>query len=127
MFVVQRSFRRVRRSYDPDEVDRHLELGSQWFMSTEVGRAFAQQRMELRERERAVAASEAEQARESAGARLEAEATLEGARRRADAAALRVDGLSPRPASRRRRSEPTPSAIARSCSSGHGSRRPPPI
>ena len=25
MFVVQRAFSRVRRGYDPDEVDRHLE------------------------------------------------------------------------------------------------------
>jgi DivIVA domain-containing protein len=28
MFVVQRAFSRVRRGYDPDEVDRHLELVS---------------------------------------------------------------------------------------------------
>ena len=31
LFVVQRSFRRVRRGYDPEEVDRHLQLVSEWF------------------------------------------------------------------------------------------------
>ena len=87
MFVVQRSFRTVRRGYDPDEVDRHLELVSQWFTSTDVGQAFTHRRRELEERERAVAAREAEQARLVEGARLEADATLEGACRRADAAA----------------------------------------
>ena len=87
MFVVQRSFRTVRRGYDRDEVDRHLELVSQWFTSTDVGRAFTHQRSELEERERALAAREADQARLVEGARLEADATLEGARRRADAAA----------------------------------------
>ena len=87
MFVVQRSFRRVRRGYDPDEVDRHLELVSQWFTSTDVGRAFSHERAELEARERAVAAREAEQTRQIDGARPEADATLEGARRRADAAA----------------------------------------
>ncbi|MGH2948378.1 MAG: hypothetical protein ACRDPC_19330, partial [Solirubrobacteraceae bacterium] len=87
MFVVQRSFRRVRHGYDPVEVDRHLELVSQWFTSTDVGRAFTQQRTQLEARERAVAAREADQSRHIEGARLEADATLEGARRRADAAA----------------------------------------
>jgi DivIVA domain-containing protein len=85
MFVVQRSFRRARRGYDPDEVDRHLELVSQWFTSTDAGRAFAEERAQLEAREAAVAAREAEQARVVDGARLEADATLEGARRRADA------------------------------------------
>ena len=33
LFVVQRAFRRVRRGYDPEEVDRHLELVSEWFSS----------------------------------------------------------------------------------------------
>ena len=31
VFVVQRTFGTVRRGYDPDEVDRHLELVSEWF------------------------------------------------------------------------------------------------
>ena len=55
MFVVQRAFALVRRAYDPDEVDRHLELVSQWFTSTDIGRTFARQRAELEQRERAVA------------------------------------------------------------------------
>jgi DivIVA domain-containing protein len=91
MFVIQRAFSRVRRGYDPDEVDRHLELVSQWFTSTDIGREFTHERAELQRRERAVAAKEAEQAHSIEGARLEAEATLEGARRRADAEA-RVAG-----------------------------------
>jgi hypothetical protein len=40
MFVVQRSFNRERRDYDPDEVDWHLELVSRWFTSTDAGQAF---------------------------------------------------------------------------------------
>ena len=47
MFVVQRTFSRVRRGYDPDEVDRHLELVSQWFTSTDIGRAFTHERAGL--------------------------------------------------------------------------------
>jgi DivIVA domain-containing protein len=76
MFVVQRAFSRVRRGYDPDEVDRHLELVSQWFTSTDIGQALVHERAELDQRERAVAAREAEQAQSIEGARLEAEATL---------------------------------------------------
>ena len=91
MFVVQRAFSRVRRGYDPDEVDRHLELVSQWFTSTDIGRAFTHERAELDQRERAVAAKEEAQARDLEGARLEAEATLEGARRRADGEARAAD------------------------------------
>jgi DivIVA domain-containing protein len=91
MFVVQRTFSRVRRGYDPDAVDRHLELVSQWFTSTDIGRTFTHERSRLQERERAVSTREAEQARGIEGARLEAEATLEGARRRADAEARTAD------------------------------------
>jgi hypothetical protein len=91
MFVIQRTFSRARRDYDPAEVDRHLELVSQWFLSTDVGRTFTHERTELQERERAIAAKEAEQARSIEGARLEAEATLEGARRRAEAEATAAD------------------------------------
>jgi DivIVA domain-containing protein len=50
MFVVQRTFSRVRRGYDPDEVDRHLELVSRWFTTTDAGRAIAEERARLRER-----------------------------------------------------------------------------
>src|SRR3954467_6340732 len=78
MFVVQRTFRRVRRGYDPDEVDRHLELVSQWFTSTDAGRALVEERARLHEQE-------AGARRLLEGARLEAEATFEGARLRADA------------------------------------------
>ena len=31
MYVVQRHFRLVRRGYDPAEVDRHLQIVSDWF------------------------------------------------------------------------------------------------
>ncbi|HXS44935.1 MAG TPA: DivIVA domain-containing protein, partial [Solirubrobacteraceae bacterium] len=85
MFVVQRTFRRVRRGYDPDEVDRHLELVSRWFASTEVGVALADERARLAEREHVLAQREKELRRSVEGTRLEAEATLEGARARADA------------------------------------------
>src|SRR4051812_50125075 len=78
MFVVQRTFRTVRRGYDPEEVDRHLELVSRWFVSTDAGKAIAEERGRLKERE-----AEAEHLVE--GARIEADATLEGARRRAEA------------------------------------------
>src|SRR3982751_4876359 len=78
MFVVQRTFRRVRRGYDPAEVDRHLELVSQWFTSTDAGRALAEERARLHERE-------AEAHRLLEGARREGEATIEGARLRAQA------------------------------------------
>ena len=85
LFVVQRSLNRVRRGYDPDEVDRHLELVSRWFTSTDAGQAFTHERTQLQARERAVAGKEADMARVVEGARLEAEATLDGARRRAEA------------------------------------------
>src|SRR5919108_2101354 len=47
MFVVQRTFSRVRRGYDPQEVDRHLELVSQWFTTTDAGKAIADERAKL--------------------------------------------------------------------------------
>ncbi len=37
LFVVQRTFSRVRRGYDPDEVDRHLQLVSEWFVGSRMG------------------------------------------------------------------------------------------
>jgi DivIVA domain-containing protein len=86
LFVVQRTFPRVRRGYDPDEVDRHLELVSRWFASTPGGEAFAHERTRLAERSREVE-------RELHGAQVEAEAILEGARRRADADARSAAGL----------------------------------
>jgi DivIVA domain-containing protein len=83
MFVVQRSFRRVRRGYDPEAVDRHLELVRQWFLRHRVGEEARELEARLRAREQAVARSEKEARRTLEGARLEAEATLEGGRVRA--------------------------------------------
>src|SRR3954466_8139757 len=85
LFVIQRTFSLVRRGYDPEEVDRHLEQVSRWFVSTAPGEALSHERAALQERERALARREAEAAHLLEGARVEAEATLEGARRRADA------------------------------------------
>src|SRR3954462_6304501 len=64
VFVVQRSFRRVRKGYDPDEVERHLQLVSEWFTKTHAGEAAREYEQSHRER-------------------LEADATLEGARLKA--------------------------------------------
>src|SRR4051794_24846896 len=85
MFVVQRTFRTVRKGYDPDEVDRHLELVSQWFTRTDAGEALSAERQRLKEREHAVAEAEAAARRALEGAQMEADATLEGAQRRAAA------------------------------------------
>src|SRR5215211_7303054 len=72
VFVVQRSFRRVRRGYDPDEVDRHLQHVSEWFTKTHAGESARQWEAQLRERERAVE----EGRRRLAGEQVEAAATL---------------------------------------------------
>jgi colicin import membrane protein len=125
MFVVQRAFTLVRRGYDPDEVDRHLELVSQWFTSTDIGRTFTRQRAELEQRERAVAAKEAEQAQSIEGARLEAEATLEGARRRADAESRAADQALAEARQEAAAIRARPSANGRSCSSRRAPKRPP--
>src|SRR3954452_13392317 len=93
MFVVQRTFTRVRRGYDPDEVDRHLELVSRWFTSTDVGQAITHERSRIEQREAAADAREAEAERALEGARLEADATLDGAKRRADAAAAEAQRI----------------------------------
>ena len=55
MFVVQRTFRTVRKGYDPDEVDRHLELVSRWFTQTDAAKALREERARIEERERAAA------------------------------------------------------------------------
>ena len=83
LFVVQRSFRRVRRGYDPDEVDRHLQLVSEWFSQGRGGRTAREAEQELIVRERAAADLEAQALRHAEGTRIEADATLEGARLRA--------------------------------------------
>src|SRR3954470_20641126 len=93
LFVVQRAFRRVRRGYDPEEVDRHLQLVSEWFSQGRGGRTAREAEQELIARERAAAElaahgggdGEAQVRRDAEGTRIEADATLEGARRRAAA------------------------------------------
>jgi DivIVA domain-containing protein len=83
LFVVQRAFRRVRRGYDPDEVDRHLQLVSEWFSHGRAGRTAREVEQELLARERASAEADAEARRQVEGERVEAHATLEGARLKA--------------------------------------------
>ncbi|MBV8954396.1 MAG: DivIVA domain-containing protein, partial [Solirubrobacterales bacterium] len=85
VYVVQRHFRRVRRGYDPDEVDRHLQLVSEWFRESRAGERARKLEAQLQARERAVAEKEdrAEQLLQTS--RLEADAILEGARLRARA------------------------------------------
>ena len=84
-YVVQRTFRTVRKGYDPDEVDRHLERVSRWFTQTDAAQALREERLRIQEREHAAAEREASAERTLEGVRLEAEATLEGAHRRAAA------------------------------------------
>src|SRR3954466_5513785 len=79
VFVVQRSFRRTRRGYDPEEVDRHLQLVSEWFTKTHAGESAREYEHSLRER-------------------IEADATLEGARIKAEATNREADA--PRAAAR---------------------------
>src|SRR3954447_25172065 len=93
MFVVQRTFRHVRRGYDPVEVDRHLELVSRWFTSTDIGVALTHERTTLQRREAAVAQREADLDRSGRETKVEADATLEAARGRGAAGAARGDEL----------------------------------
>src|SRR3954454_19428393 len=90
VFVVQRSFRRVRRGYDPDEVERHLQLVSEWFTKTHAGEPARE--YEQSHRERLEAGEELRDGRlEAEGMRLGAVARLEGGRRRAGAMAREVE------------------------------------
>src|SRR4051812_873646 len=91
VFVVQRTFKRVRRGYDPHEVDRHLELVSRWFTSTDIGLALTHERTELDRREAALSEREAQLERSVKPKQIEADATLEGARRKADDLARRSE------------------------------------
>src|SRR5215203_6445494 len=84
-YVVQRTFRTVRKGYDPAEVDRHLELVSRWFTQTDAAKALREERERIEERERAAAEREASAERSLECVRMEAEATIEGAHRRAAA------------------------------------------
>ena len=58
LYVVQRHFRRVRRGYDPGEVDRHLQLVSQWFAEHRVGEVARELQARLQQREDAVVQAE---------------------------------------------------------------------
>jgi DivIVA domain-containing protein len=84
-FVVQRAFRHVRKGYDPAEVDRHLQLVSEWFRASRTAERAREVEQQLLARERAVADSEAQAHRQLESSRVEADATLEGARLRAEA------------------------------------------
>ena len=81
VFVVQRAFRRVRRGYDPEEVDRHLQLVSEWFAGSRVGETAREIEAQLRERERALAEQAAEARHLVEGARIEAEVVNDPAER----------------------------------------------
>src|SRR3954449_5104934 len=85
LFVVQRHFRRVRRGYDPEEVDRHLQLVSEWFSQGRGGRTAREAEQQLLASERAAAEAEETARKHLEGVRVEAAATLEGARLRAAA------------------------------------------
>src|SRR4029079_19316292 len=65
VFVVQRSFRRVMRGYDPDEVEHHLERVSQWFSETGARAAVREAEAQLSERERALREADEELQRRS--------------------------------------------------------------
>src|SRR4051812_20449307 len=58
LYVVQRHFRRVRRGYAPGEVDRHLQLVSQWFAEHRVGELARELQARLQEREEAAVQAE---------------------------------------------------------------------
>src|SRR5450755_5198411 len=85
VYVVQRHFRRVRRGYDPVEVDRHLQMVSEWFRQSRAGEAARELEKQLRARERVVAESEERARRLVESELLEAEAIREGARLRVKA------------------------------------------
>ena len=79
-YVIQRHFRLVRKGYDPAEVDRHLELVSEWFRISSSAQKTRELGKQSAARERAAADREAQAERFVESSRLEAEATLEGAR-----------------------------------------------
>ncbi|MDX6722423.1 MAG: DivIVA protein, partial [Solirubrobacteraceae bacterium] len=77
LYVVQRHFRRVRRGYDPEEVDRHLHVVSEWLRQGRSGESVRDLEAELHSRERDVAQAEDQARRLLEDARAEAQATLE--------------------------------------------------
>ena len=85
VFVVQRHFRQVRRGYDPAEVDRHLDVISQWLSGSRVATGVREGEARLAQLEQEVAEAELRARQVVEGAEHEAQATLEGARLRAGA------------------------------------------
>jgi len=85
VYVVQRHFRLVRRGYDPAEVDRHLQVVSEWFRRGRAAEVVREREEQIHAREDAITerGQQAQRLLESQG--LEARATLDGARLRADA------------------------------------------
>src|SRR4051794_20429414 len=80
VFVVQRHFRRVRRGYDPEEVDRHLQLVREWFEHARGAEMTRELEAVLTARERALAEAEEQLRTRIEGDGLETAALLEGAR-----------------------------------------------
>src|ERR1700750_1840354 len=114
LFVVQRTFRLIRRGYDPEEVDRHLEQVSRWFVSTGPGEALSHERAALQDRERAVGRREADAAH-----------IIEGARRAAAARGLpRTSGGAP--GGRQPRGGGAPAGALAPMPRRHARRSPPP-
>jgi DivIVA domain-containing protein len=85
VYVVQRHFRLVRRGYDPAEVDRHLQVVSEWFRHSRAAEDVTEREKRLHAREDAITEREQHAQRLLERQRLEAQATLDGARLRADA------------------------------------------
>jgi hypothetical protein len=85
VYVVQRHFRRVQRGHDPVEVDRHLQLVSEWFRQSRAGETARELEKQWQAREREVSEGEERARRLLESKRLEAEATLGGARLRVKA------------------------------------------
>jgi len=110
VYVVQRHFRRVRRGYDPVEVDRHLQMVSEWFRQSRAGEAARELEKQLRARERVVAESEERARRLVESELLEAEAIREGARLRVKADIERAERVleSTEATSEQRRKEAVP-------------------
>ena len=118
VFVVQRAFGRVRRGYDPEEVDRHLQLVSEWFVGSRMGEVAREVEARLAGREQAVAEREERVRRLLEGASVETEATLEGARLKAAADLKAAERI----AARRTRAHKPPRARPTSCSRKLGRR-----
>jgi DivIVA domain-containing protein len=124
VYVVQRHFRLVRRGYDPAEVDRHLQIVSDWFRQSRAVEEGREREKRLQAREREIAEKEEQAQRALEKQRLEAEATVEGARLRANAELEAATGCSPRRARRRSGCAPLARRSGWRSSIRPGSRRP---